>query len=1477
MQRIRGFLRQVKIPRRVVGALAVILVLVGLEGVIAGVVTHNALQTLEGIATRDLPLQRGLFEISNLLRDGHAQLRADFQAAEAGSPGAGRAALSFAERALEQAGELNALSEDARIDTLVGLVAYYHDQLAAIVRDMPVWGAGETPPPGWADAQVGRVEAQLAESLTLVRQIGDELIAELQLAAREQLGWGQGAQGASLALAGAILLIAGVVGYVLVDSLVPPLQAVHRDAEAVAAGDLSRRVQVTGQDEIALLGHAFNDMADRVVQLVGALEQRVAERTRDLEIIAEIGREASALRDVDRLLNEAVNLLCTRFGFHHAQVFLLDEVGAYAVLRASTSEAGRALLAQGHKLAADSESVIGQVVARGETVIALDTEDAAVPYRPNPLLPDTRSEMALPLRVGERVIGALDVQSVEPDAFSEQDVHTFRILADQLAVAIGNARLLEEAQARVREIDRLNRRLTRQAWSEFVQEEADALHMGYRYDLSRVAPLTDEGDAGSGNGTDLIVPIRSRGEVIGALRTVSSTQWFSEDEQTVVEAVAERVGVAIENARLFRQTEMALEESRALYQGSELINASMTYEDILLALVQSTALRRADRVSMALFDRVQTGEMARGGWVDVVAVWRRDGLPDPVSSRRYPLEQFPLLDLLRRGEMLVINDTATDARLGVAQRALLDEAFEGRSLAALPFLIGNEWVGFVYAQAASLLAFSAAEIRRIRTLGGQQAALAVQSQLRFQQIETALSETAVLYGASQALSVAESEQEIVDAVAGYAMESGAHAVALSYLEANEAGELAWGEVAASRTVPGAKPVPVGRRFALKRLPLYEQALADSTGLLMVGDILDCAHLDEAGRERALRASGSRAMVLMPLRARGRWIGMVQFDWQEPQTFTERDERIYRALRDQTSVTLDGRRLLVESTQRADDMRFLFDVIQTATLSGGDLESAMGGVASVLRAFFDDAHADILVPDMEKNALRLMACSHATERMGTLYPYSVRTAIGWTATSLESLVLDDASERQRFEDLSAATRSALLIPIAVGEQLMGVIRLQSERERAFDQHTLRLLQTLAGALHAAIQNQRLLQEVTAANEQLLELNKLKSQFLANMSHELRTPLNSIIGFSRVMLKGIDGPLTDLQRQDLETIHGSGQHLLGLINDILDQSKIEAGRMDLNSDYFQISDVIKGVMSTAVAFVKEKPISLIQSIPADLPPVWGDEFRTRQVLLNLVNNASKFTEQGSITVSAEVVTEADGVEMMVVSVTDTGIGIAQKDMDKLFEAFQQVDSSMTRRVGGTGLGLPITRSLVEIQGGRLWVESEVGVGSTFSFSVPLNPLPAQEEEDETAEPTPSLALDTEDKHPSRTVLVLDDEAGVINLYRRYLAHNGYEVVGTTDPDALEDMIGAHHPDLVLLDVMMPNRDGWEVLRGLKARPETRDIPVVVCTIVDERERGLKMGAAGYLVKPFVEEDLLELIEAIAASSADRQEQATIAATE
>ena len=242
-------------------------------------------------------------------------------------------------------------------------------------------------------------------------------------------------------------------------------------------------------------------------------------------------------------------------------------------------------------------------------------------------------------------------------------------------------------------------------------------------------------------------------------------------------------------------------------------------------------------------------------------------------------------------------------------------------------------------------------------------------------------------------------------------------------------------------------------------------------------------------------------------------------------------------------------------------------------------------------------------------------------------------------------------------------------------------------------------------------------------QLVQVDRLKSEFLTSMSHELRTPLNSIIGFADVLLQGIDGDLNDMALNDIRLIHNSGQHLLALINDILDLSKIEAGKMELVCEPINVTTAIKDVLAASSSLVKNKPVEILVDVEPSLPPINADRLRFNQILLNLVSNAAKFTEKGSITLKAEM--QESVPDKMFISVIDTGIGIPAEKIDAVFDRFRQADSSITRHYGGTGLGLAICKQLIEMHGGEIWLESEVDVGSTFHFTIPLAQLTTEDE--------------------------------------------------------------------------------------------------------------------------------------------------------
>jgi signal transduction histidine kinase/DNA-binding response OmpR family regulator len=374
------------------------------------------------------------------------------------------------------------------------------------------------------------------------------------------------------------------------------------------------------------------------------------------------------------------------------------------------------------------------------------------------------------------------------------------------------------------------------------------------------------------------------------------------------------------------------------------------------------------------------------------------------------------------------------------------------------------------------------------------------------------------------------------------------------------------------------------------------------------------------------------------------------------------------------------------------------------------------------------------------------------------------------------------------------------------------------------------------------------------------NETKSQFLANMSHELRTPLNAIIGYSEMLSEEAQDSGHDAYLPDLEKIHGSGKHLLGLINDILDLSKIEAGKMELFVESVDVARMLAEVASTVKPLVERNANRIELDAASDLGAMRTDQVKLRQILLNLLSNASKFTDKGVITLAARA-ENGPGGQHLVFSVRDTGIGMTAEQVARLFQPFVQAEASTTRKYGGTGLGLAISKHLTEMLGGRITVESKVGEGTTFTARIPVV-VPGIAATD-AASSGPEAASDAasqiaqSDLFTKATVLVIDDESAAREMLSRMLAKEGYRVLAAASgPDGIA-LAAQALPDVITLDIMMSGMDGWTVLSQLKANPLTAAIPVVVITIVDDRNLSFALGAAEYLPKPVDREQLAQVL--------------------
>ncbi|MGB9870642.1 MAG: ATP-binding protein [Anaerolineae bacterium] len=402
-------------------------------------------------------------------------------------------------------------------------------------------------------------------------------------------------------------------------------------------------------------------------------------------------------------------------------------------------------------------------------------------------------------------------------------------------------------------------------------------------------------------------------------------------------------------------------------------------------------------------------------------------------------------------------------------------------------------------------------------------------------------------------------------------------------------------------------------------------------------------------------------------------------------------------------------------RRAIQLQASLEVGQAVT-SILDPDALLEHVVRVVRDCFYYSHVAVYTTDESGNGLVLRASAGEADPFhGARVTGESLSAVGQAFRDGRA-VLESRPVSIRVGPPLSYARAEAALPLRLGDRVLGVMDVQSTQPESFDQDDVSVLQNVANQVAIALENARAYALEREAAERLRELDRSKRRFLANMSHELRTPLTNIIGFARLMLKEIDGPLTDQQRHDLEIIYHNGEHLLGLINDLLDISQIEAGMMELEFREVDLGDLIRSVMATASALLRGKPVVMREIIAPQLPKVRADPTRIRQVLLRILANAAKFTDQGTITVRAW----AENGEVRV-SVSDTGIGIPPEARERIFERFEQGVMENGRRPDGTGLGLALSKEFVEMHGGRIWVESEVGKGSTFTFTLPLQPAP------------------------------------------------------------------------------------------------------------------------------------------------------------
>jgi signal transduction histidine kinase/ActR/RegA family two-component response regulator len=606
-----------------------------------------------------------------------------------------------------------------------------------------------------------------------------------------------------------------------------------------------------------------------------------------------------------------------------------------------------------------------------------------------------------------------------------------------------------------------------------------------------------------------------------------------------------------------------------------------------------------------------------------------------------------------------------------------------------------------------------------------------------------------------------------------------------------------------------------------------------------------------------RIAGYRTTMGAPMLLDGEVVGTLNVWRNEVSPFDEREMAIVTAFAGQAAMAVNGVKLVQQLEARSAELAIRVGELEAlrevgeAVSSSLDVDRVLSTVAMHAVKLSGTDGGSIMEYSERDRCFRVRSVyrtkAAVVERLRSIRIELDASLVGRAALERRPIAVPDLGNVELDPHLQilhdAGWRSLVAVPMLREDQIVGSLIVRRKETGDFTEETVDLLETFASQSALALLNAQLFGELKEQSVELELASRHKSEFLASMSHELRTPLNAILGFSEVLLEQMFGEINERQEEYLRDINGSGRHLLELLNEILDLSKVEAGRMELQYTSFELPPML----DNAVSMLRERAalhgITMGVEVGEGVGEVYADELRLKQVLLNLVTNAVKFTgDGGSVVVRAA----RDGGDVSI-TVTDTGIGVPEQDRERIFESFQQGGRGSSREEG-TGLGLTLSRRIVELLGGRMWLESEVGRGSTFGFAIPAG------ERDRTASSAGGEAA------PTGKVVVVEDDRPSLDLFRAYLSGAALEVITSRDGQSGLAAVRNTRPDAVLLDIRLPGIDGWAVLKALKADPETRDIPVVVVSIVDERSRGVELGAAAYLVKPVRREELLSALAGV-----------------
>jgi signal transduction histidine kinase/uncharacterized protein YdeI (YjbR/CyaY-like superfamily) len=1177
------------------------------------------------------------------------------------------------------------------------------------------------------------------------------------------------------------LLIAALAAALLARRMVVPIRALQAGAQRIGGGELGHRLSIKTGDELEALAGQFNRSAEALEQSYATLEQRVEDRTRELsesleqqtataEILRVISSSPTDVQPVfDAIADSALRLLngwsiiVWRYDGERLRV---------ASIRGGLPGSNEALRPKLDNMRLDELSFLADAVrSRAVTQIAdVESEDVPAIIREVARARGWRANIAVPMLSEGHLIGLLTESRLEPGAFSEREVKLLQTFADQAVIAIQNVRLftelresLEQQTATAEILQTINASpgnlkpvfdtmldkamaLCRAAFGMF--NTFDGRHFqtvamhgvpeAYaQYRLSHPPDYRPETGPGrliagencvhivdlaegdlhqsdpnrraivelGGARTILLVALRKEGALLGMIAIYrQEVRPFADKQIALLQSFAAQAVIAMENARLLTEQREALEQQTATAEVLQVINSSPGN----LAPVFEIILEKAHALcgiaygSLQLYDGTKFRAVAVHGLPEALAQRLREGYTPGPNLRRL----IDGADFAHFADIGEVDDPM--ARDTVAESGI-------RTLLTVAMRKDGSLLGQIVAARLEVRTFADREIALLRSFAAQAVIAMENARLLTEQGEALEQQTAT----AEILGIINASPGNLTPVFDAILEK-AHALcgatygSLQLYDGTKFRAVAVHSVSeafAQRLKEGYSPGPNVLRLI--------------NGVDFV-HIPDLAASDDPMARAVVEEGGIRTLLSVALRKDGRLLGQIAASRKEVRPFADKEIALLQSFAAQAVIAMENARLLTEQREALEQQTATADVLRVISQSPTDVQPVLDAVVGAARSFCGAEDAVIILRDGQEMVLAAHQGS-LKGRIGRRNPLD-RSSINGRAT-IDGKTIHipevrdlDPAEFAMAQRLAAENgiRAFLAAPMMRADGgAVGCVLLRTTMPGSFTPRQVELLETFAAQAAIAIENVRLFTEIQEKSHQLEVASQHKSQFLANMSHELRTPLNAIIGYTEMMADGLYGDVPDKAQGVLERVQSNGRHLLGLINDVLDLSKIEAGQLVLAIEEYSVTDMVATVVAATESLARTKGLALTSAVAAGLPTGHGDTRRLSQVLLNLVGNAIKFTDHGGVEIRA---VQAGG--RFELSVIDSGPGIAPADQARIFDEFQQVDSSSTRKKGGTGLGLSISRRIVELHGGTIAVDSEVGTGSTFKVTVPVNALPIKE---------------------------------------------------------------------------------------------------------------------------------------------------------